>query len=359
MQNPTHILLLSSQYTSARMDISTLRNMGVRQISHCKHSTDAITLIKNNNNEQHWHKRIDLLICHEFVGQQETCVFLLDLTKQGMLLDVPVLLLSSSQQSTSRLTKTGTVVLERPFTQNTLAQSALHATKLKNLYLTAQPRTAHKHTPARKDAPLATTSEILERGNRFLQGNQIVEAQKCFEQLLQRRCDSYKLHLALANLYKKTSQPIQVQKHTLLAAAALLRNGQEEQALFIASNLPEHIRQGNFFAYEALFYLDNKEYRQAAHSFLEAANFEIHKPLHEIIARTCQFTDNPEVNISQICMAIEKMGKKTLASTLRHRLFAPPPAPYTQNPTWLDKYPVLKDALAIAGQTASLAWKNA
>lgn len=388
---PPHILLLSSQGTSARMDINALRSLNTGKITHFNDAEQGLKFILQHAEFEETkitkaqnsaassslsggmgssvdfsivshltRNKIGLIICHEKVGQMAILEFLQKLTFVSPTFKTPLLLISGSKQSTANLVQTNLVVLERPFTPQVLVTSMLQAVGMDNF---TNPLPAAKKIPS-KDRPLVAKSnmqsvaELFAKGSALVQSKNFTQARQCYTQILLRQPDNAKAHLALANLYKKDNSELLAQKHTLLAAATYLRLRQPERAAHVAEGLPKSMRQGNLFAYEALFYLDDKDFRNAAHSFLEAASIEPERAIHEIIGRTCQFTASPEQNLQHTCTAFEKMGKSTLANTLRHRLLTHRQPEHREPLTWLDNFPKLKEALSIATYTASV-WRHA
>ena len=361
---PERILFLSRGESSVRMDTALLRTLGITAVAHMDDPHKAVSALCQVLDRAHSDASVptpDLVLCDTLVGGESSMVFLHLAAEHPALCNLPYLLFSGTPSQTAVLQDAGLCTLERPFTQAQLREHLLAATGPKRLPLQKSllPTRRKSPRPAHTTPPVVTTSDMYAKALLLWQRQDYAGAEQLFLKVLARQDDHIEACLGLASLHRARTNEAEAQRYILRAATASLRRNRPEQATYIAESLPESMRTGNLFAYEALYRLDAGEYRAAAHGFLEAAAHQPGLPLHGIMARACQFTTNPEASLGKISDALELMGQGTTAHALRHRLLS---SHETQQqdppPTWLDNFPLLKEAVSVASYTTR-AWRHA
>lgn len=360
---PERILFLSRGESSVRMDTALLHTLGIARVAHMDDPHKAVSALEQVLERAREDASVptpDLILCDTLVGGESSMVFLHLAAQHPTLCRLPYLLFSGSPPQTAVMQGTGLVVLERPFTQAQLRESLLAATAPERLPLRKDllPTRREAARPAKKTPPVVTTSDMYAQAIRLWQLRDFAGAEQLLLRVLARQEDHIEACLGLASLHRTRGNEAAARQYTLRAATASLRRNRPEQSAYIAETLPETIRAGNLFAHEALCRLETGEYRAAAHGFLEAAAHQPGQPLHGIMARTCQFTTNPEASLGKICDALDTMGQATTASNLRYRLLSSHGTARQDPPhSWLDNFPLLKEVVSVASYTAR-AWRH-
>jgi hypothetical protein len=232
-----------------------------------------------------------------------------------------------------------------PCSQAALTRSALNVGKS---------GLASKTPPAR---PIP--ADLYARAWRRLKQKEFESAEADFQEVLRRREDHQGACLGLARLYRERGDELSMRRFLLRAALTALRRGDKEQAKAIAAFLPERMRGSGLYLHEALARLEEGDALAAARSFLELCQTLPGTRLHAVLARTCQLTARPEENLRRLCAAFESLGQTGTAGKLRQRLLPRDDAPFADpSPSWLDKFPRLKEAAGVASFTVR-AWRLA
>lgn len=188
-----------------------------------------------------------------------------------------------------------------------------------------------------------------------MQNEDLPYAENAFLQVLDHQRNHVGAALFLARICRARNETDSAHNWLVRAAAACLRLEDKVMGKAVTAMLPTRMPE-NIFVREAVIHMELGAYRMAARSFLDARRERQDIPLHRHISRACQFTSQPEENMRRLCAAIEGLGKKTTADFLRLRLLDYPSHVMRQGkPSWLDRYPRLKEAVGIATHTTR-AW---
>jgi predicted Zn-dependent protease len=207
--------------------------------------------------------------------------------------------------------------------------------------------------------PPLILSDLYSRAWRRLKQKELDLAETDFQEVLRRQEEHLGACLGLARLYRERGDGRSMRRFLLRAAAAALRRGEGEQAKAIAAFLPERMRGAGLYMHEALARLEEGDARAAARSFLELCQALPDARLHAVLARACQLTAQPEDNLRRLCSAFESLGRTDTARKLRQRLIPQAELSFAdEGPSWLDRFPRLKEA-AGAASFAVRAWRLA
>ena len=374
---PARVLFLSRSEGSVRTDMKTLRSLGVANCAHESLSAKAVTVLREELTRRREElgpeaapaNPVDLVICDERLADGPASALLYELSKIPELNAQPVLVIASSSDSASALRAAGVYVLQRPYTPEELRrmmQKAMSPLRRRLSEAAFAKAAEHKRlsigpkAPATPKAPApgpATTSDLYQKGLDAMKAGQVRRAEQAFVQVLERQEDHVGAALGLARICRARDDVKAMRGWLVRAAAASMRLGDRQRAAAIAAILPESMR-ANIFAHEAATHIEQGEYRPAALSFLDAGKERPEIPMHRQIARICLLTPKPEESMNRLCGAFDGLGHKTTAAFLRRRLLDYDPYAARGRPSWLDKYPLLKEAVSVAAYTA-WAWKQA
>lgn len=376
---PTRVLFLSRSESSVRMDVRTLRGLGVNSFTHLAEAPLALAWLekererldaaRTGEEKKPPQNCVDLLICDESLGDVPAAQFLYQLSLSSALRAQPVLALTASSASSAALRAAGVYVLQRPYTPADLkrmmqkAMSPLRRRLHGPAFEKASARTSlairpKEPTAARQAAPPPmTTSDWYKKGMEHLKKGAMRPAGYAFAQVLERKEDHVGACLGLARVYRAEEDVGNMRRYLLRAAAASLREGDKVRAAAIRAMLPASMRD-NIFALEAADHMEEGSYRMASLSFLDACRERPDIPLHRQVARACFMMARPEECMKELCAAFDRMGHKATAVALRRRLLDYQPFSLEADSSWLDKYPRLKEAVSVAAYTA-WAWKHA
>lgn len=363
------VLFLARSESSVRMDMSTLRSLGVTALTQRSTSSAALAFLEQEHAAPgpSGHA-VDLVICDEQLGDLPASAFLYRLAQLPAMQTQPALVLSGSSSNARALRAAGVYVLERPYTPQDLARMIHKAMSPKRRLLRP---TLFEAAAERKKLPLQakeppkpravakgpmTTSDWFQKGQEHLAANDLSPAEYAFLQVLQRQEDHVEACLGLARVHKARKDGKAMRRALLRAAAACTRQGDKPRAEAIIAVLPESMR-GNIFMHEAIALMEENAYRHAALSFLDADRTSPEVPLHRIVSRACLLMPKPDESLTRVCEAFESVGHKAIAHALRRRLLSYSPYEEQGVPSWLDKYPKLKEAVSVAGY-AAWAWKQ-
>ena len=373
---PARVLFLSRGEGSVRMDVKALRGLGVTHCVHESETAKAILLLQeelSRRNKESGPKTplrnpVDLVICDEQLADGPASALLFTLSKRPDLATQPVLVIASSSASAAALRAAGVYVIQRPYKPRELARmmqkamspmrrrlaESAFARAAEGKRLSIGPRAAAARAKAAA-APM-TTSDWYRQGLDALKNGNAGPAEHAFLQVLERQEDHVGAALGLARICRGRDDVKAMRGWLVRAAAASLRLGDRQRAAAIAAMLPETMRH-NIFAHEAAAHMEQGAYRPAALSFLDAGKDRPEIPIHTQIARVCVLTPKPEESMTRLCGAFDGLGHTATASFLRRRLLDYAPYDAARKPSWLDKYPLLKEAVSVAAYTA-WAWKS-
>ena len=377
---PAQVLFLSRSESSVRMDVKSLRGIGTKAYTHLADAEAAITFLQAGRERAHaieklsgkpsFNNVVDLVVCDEYLQDGPASVFLYALSDEEGLRSQPVLVLTGSASSASALRAADVYVLERPYSMSDLERMAHKAMSPMRRLLRREsfekaaekrnlPILPKKKTPAGKAAdagdasekkPL-TVSDWYAKGLEHLKDGALPDAEGAFLQVLDKQENHLEAALGLARVHRAGGDTKRAQRYLLKAAASCLRQGDAERAGVIAGQLPERMRT-DIYASEAVACLEEGRYRAAAAGFMDAAREGGDKPLHRIVARACLMTARPDESMEKICGAFETLGNTATATTLRRRLLSYKPFAERERGTWLDRFPLIKEAVSVANYTA-------
>lgn len=378
---PARVLFLSRSEASVRTDLKVLRGLGVAHCVHESESAKAVSLLReelarlreDNGAKRPTRNAVDLLVCDERLADGPASALLYALSKQPELAAQPVLVIASSPDSAAALRAADVYVIQRPYTCEELGRmmqkamspmrrrlsEAAFASAAERKGLRIGPKTGQTGAGRAREvhrSPL-TTGDWYRKGLDSLETGRIGRAEQAFLQVLDRQEDHVGAALGLARICRGREDVKAMRAWLVRAAAASMRLGDRQRAAAIAMMLPEPMRH-NIFANEAAAHMEHGAYRPAALSFLDAGRDKPEIPLHRQIARVCLLTPRPEESMNRLCGAFDGLGHTATASFLRRRLLDYAPYDGAGRPSWLDKYPLLKEAVSVAAFTAR-AWKQA
>lgn len=384
---PAHVLFLSQSESAVHMDIKSLRRFGVSSFKHLSGASAAIAHLKKEherllNIERLSGKRIasnpvDLVVCAEHIDDGPISLFLYSLAQERSLRSQPVLVLTGSPASSRALRAAGIYVLERPYTTEQLERMVQKAMSPMRRLLRAdalEKASAEKKLPLRsRSAPKQpvptptappsassepfTVSDWYNRGVDHLKESAFPLAERAFIKVLDKQDDHVDACLGLARVHRAVNNEKREQRFLLRATVSCLRQGDSERATTIAKRLEPRV-QNDLFVYDAIACMDEGRFKPAAVSFLDSAREREGTPLHRIVARACLKTTKPNACMEQLCEAFDTLGNDATAQTLRRRLLTNKPLSEKEKTSWLDKFPILKEAVSVASFTASV-WKQA
>lgn len=366
---PSRVLFISRGESSVRTDVKALRGLGIGEIKHITDSERAFAHLEQERSAgKGTAQQADLILCDDQLADSPVSVFLFKLSQLSGLRARPVLVISGSSDSARLLRSAGVSVLERPYTPAALERMLQDAisplrkilrpenfrnVESKGLALT--PRAAPKPAPPVHN--VLTTTDVYKQGVEHLKKNNIAGAERAFAQVLARKPDHVEACLGMARVQRVKGDTGQMHRRLVQAAATCLRADERTRAATIAAMLPSGMRN-NVFIQEAVFLMEENDYRSAARSFLDADRDTADVPLHQLISRSCLKMPKPEDSMHQLCDGLEAIGHKTTASVLRRRLLKYPEFVPTDRSTWLDKHPALKEAVNVVSYS-TWAWKQA
>ncbi|MDL2216632.1 hypothetical protein LJB81_02720 [Desulfovibrio sp. OttesenSCG-928-M14] len=365
---PAKVLFLCNGEASVRNDVRLLRALGVNDIIFSEDPQKALALLEDEalrlgRGELSTRERLDLVVCDERIQGLPVAVFLHALAGRPALRIKPVLVLAASADLTESLSRAGVLSLARPYAEQDLRVAAQKAMSPMRRVLrqedTVQLRGVtplpEKARPAPAKTPL-TTSDRYQQGLALLKEGDFENAGKAFAQVLTRNEDHVGAALGLAKTCQATNDIKGMQCYLLRAAAACLRNDERERAEAIAAMLPRGMRD-KIFMHEAVVRMEQGEYREAALGFLDATKEAQSQPLHSVIARACLLSERPDQDMGRLCEAFAGLGHDRTARHLKRRLLDYEPYAASVAASWLDRFPLLRDIVGVASQTA-LAWRS-
>ena len=378
---PARVLFLSRRESAVRTDATALRSLGVASISHICNSDKAVAfleaelggrqkIVNETNISANAVPCVDLVISDESLEDVTAFAFLHRMAQNPLLQTQPVLVLTSSVNSSRLFRSAGAYVLERPYTISQMTRMlskalssthrTLRSTSFEQVATAKAPDLLHKgpKTTVKKAPALMTTSDWFKKALRHLQDNELNPAEHAFSQVLNRQEDHIDASLGMARVLRCRGDEPGMRRFLLRSAAACLREGNKGKAANIAELLPIGMRN-NIYVHEAIARMEEGEFRAAALGFLDASRETPEVPLHSIMARACQLTPDPEEKLRSLCTAYEGMGHHATAKKIRQRLLNYPLFETgTPPPHWLDNYPKVKEAVSIATY-AAWAWRHA
>lgn len=373
---PARVLFLCNGESSVRNDARLMRGLGVADIQFCDQPLKALALLEAEaarlgRGELPAGERLDLVVCDERVQGLPAAAFLHALARQSALRAKPVLILAASMGLAASLRGMGLQVLERPYAEQALREAMQKAmSPLRRVLRVEDTATLDgadalsenggrasrpKKPPQKKPSPLTTTDRYRQAMG-LLKNDDFEKASALFAQVLERNEDHIGAALGMAKCRQAMDDAKGMQRYLLRAAAACLRTNDKERAEAIAAVLPVGMRD-KIYMHEALARMEQGEYREAALGFMDAAKESPGQPLHRVIARACLLSSAPDKDMSKLCEAFNGLGHDSTARTLRRRLLDYEPYSASEASTWLDRFPLLRDAVSVASHTA-LAWRH-
>jgi hypothetical protein len=360
---PASILYLARREPSVRTDAAVLRSLGLRSVTPVAAGKDALALLEEGR-----FAGGGVLICGERPADTPLLPFLQALAARPSLRATPLVVLAASESAARALRGAGIQALARPYAADALAgalskalsplRRPLDKTVLDGLARFFPERRTSRPSP-KAPAPPLILSDLCARAWERLRRGAFDPAEADFREILRRREDHPEACLGLARLYRERGDAGAVRRFLLRAAAAALRRGEKERAGAIAALLPEEMRGAGLYMHEALARLEEGDARAAVRSFLELCQALPGARLHAVLARACQLTAQPEENLLKLCAAFESLGRADTARKLRQRLLPRTgPSPAEETPSWLDRFPRLKEAAGVAS-FALQAWRLA
>ncbi|MDL2279880.1 hypothetical protein LJC15_04370 [Desulfovibrio sp. OttesenSCG-928-G11] len=369
---PARILFLCNGESSVRNDARLLRALNVSDIHFCNDPQKALALLEEEALERSRGRlstgqTLDLVLCDEDI-KGKVGTFVHAMAQRECLRSVPVLVLLSGAARASTLAGAGVTALERPYAELALSEALQKAMSPLRRVLSpvdtaclaecaGQLKTASAaaSSPKKRKRPM-TTSDCYEEGLTLLKNGDHAGAASAFAAVLARNEDHVGAALGLAKSCRGLDDADGMRRALLRAAAACLRAGDRERALSIAALLPLGVRD-KIYMHEALARMEEDDYRAAALGFLDAARESPGTPLHRVVARACLLSANPDQNMRRLCAAYDGLGQGATANVLRRRLLDYDPYDAPASASWLDRFPLLRDAVNVASHTA-LAWRH-
>jgi tetratricopeptide (TPR) repeat protein len=338
---------------------------------------------------------VDLVVCDENLQDTPASVFLYAFARERSLRAQPVLVLASSTASANDLRAAGLYVLERPYSLDDLegmiqkAMSPMRTQLCGEVFESAAAKRDLPIHPKKKDAPPKkndapsagsvdrtgkaasttgaasgrkksgplTITDWYNKGLGHLKANELPGAEHAFMRVLDGQEDNPEAALGLVRVYLASDNEKNMWRYLLKAAVSCLRQGDTERAKTITARLPERMAN-NIYSSEAIACLEEGRSKAAAVAFLDAAREWDDKPLHQLVARACLQTTQPDESMAKVCDAFERMGHVATAVALRRRLLRYTPFNRGEPGSWLDRYPRLQETLSVASHTVWI-WRHA
>ncbi|MDR3175361.1 MAG: hypothetical protein LBU06_02375 [Desulfovibrio sp.] len=382
-------LVIARSESAVRMDVKILRAVGAKRLAYAHTQAEAFQILDKERTARADLLRkagelgeaainaFDLTLCDDTAGDRPVLDFLQELSLDARFNAQPLLVLTGDAQTFATLRAAGMAVLLRPYSADQMREAAQKAANplrppLRPETLTTaaaktrvQKENAAPSKPAAEEKvksrrPLQSillTSELFNRGRARLLAGDAGAAEQLFLQVLQRQSEHTGACMGLARVCRIRGDEDGMHKWLVRAAATCLRAGDKERLARIAELLPAGLRK-NIFVHEAIGRVRDGAYREAALSFLDAEKIAGDIPLHRLVARACLMGAHPESDIRRLCDALQSLGYKDEAQALRKRLLDYKPFETGQSASWMDSFPLLKDAVHVASYTL-WAWKQA
>lgn len=348
-----HVLFLAAKESSVRTDARILRDLGVRRMTFAPTAHQAMLLLRAEDSS------FDFILCDSSPGRSELMAFLRSLAKDPQLAGKPLLTLTSEGALTATLSGAGVPVLERPYAagqlEKALARRQSHAPLMEDALPAAPPPPRARVRAVRA----VTVSDWFAAGMEHMGKGRYSEAERAMREVIRRRSEHMEAHVVLARI--RYAQGDKTGMHRLLLRAAVLarREGNVEKASAIIALLPSRWREGNLFMHEAMVSLEEKMYQDAAKAFLDLWESSPGQPLLGVLARACQFTEDPEGSLAALSSAFDRLGLHATATRVRARFLRHSQAVAADGRSgWLDRFPRLKEMAGVASY-AAWAWRQA
>lgn len=366
---PAKVLFLSRAEGSVRMDVKILRTVGTSTFTHMTDTASALAhllrekqrlaeLAKLSSRRDHANP-VDLVVCDEHLADGPVSAFLYALAGNQALVSQPVLVLASTGKTAKALREAGIYVLERPYSGSDLermAQTAMSPMR-RTLRLEELEKVFGKPVKREKTAEKAPEDKLpttaagwLDRGVAMLKSENPFEAERAFQEVLNRQHDNLEAALGMVRAKRANGDEKGVERYLLKAATCLKRMGDTKRYAAVMEKLPERVRE-NPFAHEALALMNEDCFEPAAKTFLEAAQHAGTVPLHRIVSRSCLMTKSPDTCVHRLCTAFEAMGNNVTASKLRSRLLTYDPNYRAGEYSWMDAFPRIKEIVSVMRYT--------
>ncbi|MDR0828187.1 MAG: hypothetical protein LBN33_10010 [Desulfovibrio sp.] len=391
--HPEHTLILAASDSAVRMDVKILRSIGTTRLTYARSPVEAVAVLRRERSIRaqvmlqageisactEAVNGVDLLLCDDRATDQPLLSFLYELAGETDLNTQPVLALTGDAAVFATLRAAGVSALLRPYSVEQMRQATQKAMSPMRQALRPEAFAAAiaRKPPARKKDPQSTlapsakkdgrhkkaapdmllTSELFNKGRWRLKHGDEDGAETIFLEVLQRQRDHTGALLGLARVCRARDNADGMHKWLIRAAASCQRAGDKERLNSITELLPDRLRR-NIFVHEAIGRLQDGAYRDAALSFLDAEKADGEIPLHRLVARACLMTAHPDGDMRKLCEAIYNLGFKSEAISLQKRLLDYRPLATADAASWVDSFPLLKDALNVASYTI-WAWKQA
>lgn len=344
------ILVLATSESAVRSDIGLLRLLGTGGITCVPACADALELLRNAA------PGFDFVICDDKLERHELYSFLQGLSLAPEPARAPVLLLSSGSKQARELSDIGIAALARPCTADQLREALLQS-RQNPLPDAGKLRLPEKSRPKKKANRVLTTSDLFTSGMEALRKADLDAADAALRECLRRSPNHANAAIALAKVRREQGNIQAMHRFLLRAAVIFQREGDLARRDAVIQRLPEGWRNGSLYYHDALASLRAGDYAEAAEGFCEYQETSKGLSMQNILARACQFTDDPEFAITCLCDAFERRGKGSTAAILRSRLLCGSMAVLGEkSPGWLSRFPLLQDAVNVVAFTA-LAWK--
>jgi hypothetical protein len=382
-------LVIARSESAVRMDVKILRALGAKRLIYAHTQAEAFEIMDRERTARARFLRkagetgdsainaFDLALCDDTAGDRPVLAFLNELSLDSGFNTQPILVLTGEAQTFATLRAAGLAVLLRPYSADqmreaaqkaadplrrplrpeTLTAAAAKTTVKKESESSVRPAAREKTNGQRPLQSILLTSELFNRGRARLLAGDAGAAEQLFLQVLQRQSEHTGACTGLARVCRIRGDAEGIHKWLIRAAATCLRAGDKERLTRIAELLPAGLRN-NIFVHEAIGRVRDGAYREAALSFLDAEKIAGDIPLHRLVARACLMSQHPEGDMRKVCDALQSLGYKDEAQALRKRLLDYKPFETGQSASWLDSFPLLKDAVHVASYTL-WAWKQA
>ncbi|MDR2077101.1 MAG: hypothetical protein LBP61_09285 [Desulfovibrio sp.] len=322
---PARILHLARRDPSVRTDTAVLRALGIR-ITSVVDGKDALALL-----EQDRLSETGVLAGGEGPADMPLLSFLQALAARPSLRCTPIVVLAASESAARDLRKAGVQTLTRPYAAADMARvwsMALSPLRrpLDKTALEATARTSPNAGESRSPARTPESRPLLGPENR---------------PLLRPKDRPPPAPGNRSPLTSEGRPPLALQDPQPRAGEDARRK----------EDYPD-IRPG-------LARLEADDAKAAARFFLDLCQTLPGARLHTVLARACQLTEKPEDNLRRLCAAFESLGRGETAGKLRRRLLRQADPPREEDaPSWLDRFPRIKEVAGVASFTVQ-AWRLA
>jgi CheY-like chemotaxis protein len=367
-------LAVSASTGVLSLDKASLRSCGIRTVHTFSSGVQAAQWLdteSTRHSQTHW-AGVDVILCDDTLQDMSGLEFNAILSRHPLLQRIPVILLSASatRASVARALQSGCCgMLLRPYTMERFAAQMQRARTImrRNTAAALLMHTGEQTLDKKQfdEALAAFTSVLTARGEPddeyFARGMEYLSEQR-YDAALKAFGHAARINMlhaealnGMARCWKAKGNTDNYLRCLKLAGEAHLRCERFREARAVFAELMQVSgTEANPMLQSAAALVREGRLSVAAGAFLHGSLLSPEIPLHESVARACQFTSCPQSAMEQICCAIETIAGPSRAEPLRKRLLAPAPQGHDSAPRSESHFPRLEEIVAVARHTIRL-----